>query len=204
MDSAAGWLLLHFGTDVVCAHGMVLVPSRIASAVLETARLSGLRTLGAEGFEFHDDGKILARLDRIADFSYADPHDLILDDWAVDDRLFVEFVFDTEPQTVFVIDGADFDDLPGFFHVASKALMNTDWEITNLDGFNDILRGDSERPRTAGTHWFGETQGGRREFSDTLRRSMASWGHRARAPHQSRKNARAPCESRTGRRREGC
>ena len=141
MDNAEGWLFFHFGSALIYAHDMVLVPVGVAPLVLKQAREFGLRALGAEGFELLDDGSIRPRLDRIADFSSGEPEDTVLNPWLVDRELVVEFVFDQDPQTVFVIDGDDFDDLAGFFHVASDALMNVGWEMGNLDGFNDILRG---------------------------------------------------------------
>lgn len=53
-------------------------------------------------------------------------------------------------ERVYVIDGDLFDDLDGFFRVASDALMDVDWKVGNLDGFNDILRGGFGRPTEGG------------------------------------------------------
>lgn len=140
MQNATSWLLLHFGAAVVCTNRMLLVPAALAPQVLGHARTCGLRVLGAEGFKLLENG-VSPQLDRIADFSFQEADSEALDEWVLDKGRFVEFVFDCDPGVVFTIDGADFDNLEGFFHVASKALMNTDWEATNLDGFNDILRG---------------------------------------------------------------
>jgi RNAse (barnase) inhibitor barstar len=134
------WLVVaSFGLAVVCTNRMLLVPAALSPQVLERGGACGLRVLGAEVFELGKD-RVSPRLDRIADFSSQEAGSDALDEWVLDNGLFVEFVFDSDPEVVFIIDGADFDDLEGFFHAASKALMNTDWEATNLDSFSDILR----------------------------------------------------------------
>ncbi|MEL7649706.1 MAG: ribonuclease inhibitor [Sedimentibacter sp.] len=51
----------------------------------------------------------------------------------------------------FVIDGSKFNDLEGFYHeIQSVITKDLPWEISNLDGFNDILRGGF------GVHEYGE------------------------------------------------
>jgi hypothetical protein len=45
----------------------------------------------------------------------------------------------------FVLDGTSFDDLPGFFTAITRTLGLTSWG-TNLDAFNDILRGGFGTP----------------------------------------------------------
>jgi hypothetical protein len=46
----------------------------------------------------------------------------------------------------FVLDGASFDDLAGFFAAITSTLGITGWG-TNLDAFNDILRGGFGTPQ---------------------------------------------------------
>jgi RNAse (barnase) inhibitor barstar len=150
---------------------MSLLPVGVAPLVLERSQACGLRVLGAEGFELCEDGSLRPRLDRLADYSHGEPDSTALDEWMLDPDLLVEFVFDCDPEVVFVIDGALFEDLEGFYSVASKALMNTDWEISNLDGFNDILRGG-----------FGKTpDGGYTLVLRNAARSSRMLGHRETA-----------------------
>ena len=59
------------------------------------------------------------------------------------------------PETVYlpeyVLDGASFDDLAGFFTAITRTLGVSSWG-RNLDAFNDILRGGFGTPSTGRIH----------------------------------------------------
>jgi hypothetical protein len=95
-----------------------------------------------------------------------------------------------EPGTAglpeFVLDGASFDDFPGFFAAITHTLGITAWR-RNLDAFNDILRGGFGTPEGGFTlRWADSAVSARRlGWPETIRytEKKLTTCHPANIPH---------------------
>jgi hypothetical protein len=108
-----------------------------------------------------------------------------------------------EPGTAglpeFVLDGTSFDDLAGFFTAITRTLSLTSWG-TNLDAFNDILRGGFGTPQGGFIlRWASSaTSAQRLGWPETIRylENKLTTCHPANIPQRSGRPGRGPAQRR--------